>query len=480
MDTRAPRLGWVSLLGLACSGSSPSGRGGAPAGDTAAASSALLAGPQGLCADEAAAAPEALPDPEAGGVAVVESSEAAYLRYVDVRGQTVDLPLTEGRAVARGVTPGTDLPVRLLEPASGGWSCSPVTAVPVSALPAGLPEVVLELGTAEDAPVDWVLFPVLTAASRFVVVADASGSLIWAWEPPSLSEDDGPLYRARVTHDGGGVLVNTHASKGGPGALWRVSWDGTIQEELRPATINRDFTELPDGTLAWLGQEVRQFGEGRPLLGDTVVERAPDGTERVVWSLFDDYDHGLGVGTPLADPLEQDAEDWAHANGLRYLPESDDWLVVAPNLHREPELEPPGGILRVDRETGATVWELANRTGDFALSDGIALEGPHSAQLVDGGLLTFNRGAPDSCSRATWIRLDEEAGTASVGWESQNDDCVHVVFLGEALRLPTGETAVMFSSSGRLEFVDEAGDPQWRLAADLGAGFGFVELPELY
>lgn len=132
-------MGWLSLLGLACSGSTPGGGGRATGSDTAAASSALLDGPQGPCADETAAAPQALPDPEAGGVAVVESARAAYLRYVDVRGQTVDLPLSEGRAVARGVTPGADLPVRLLEPAQSGWSCSPLAAVAVSALPGGLP-----------------------------------------------------------------------------------------------------------------------------------------------------------------------------------------------------------------------------------------------------------------------------------------------------------------------------------------------------
>ena len=73
------------------------------------------------------------------------------------------------------------------------------------------------------------------------------------------------------------------------------------------------------------------------------------------------------------------------------------------------------------------------------------------------------------------IELSPEEGTATRGWSYHSDDCVLVLFYGEARRLDNGNTLVFFSSSGQISEASPEGETVWQVNADIGGAFGFGE-----
>jgi hypothetical protein len=128
------------------------------------------------------------------------------------------------------------------------------------------------------------------------------------------------------------------------------------------------------------------------------------------------------------------------------------------------------------------IWELTNDGGDFFAQSEMLVSNPHSVQyLGEDRLLLFNhKGStddPDSdqiqCSEAVEIQLDTEAGTATRSWRYSSEECLRVVYFGEAQRLDGGNTMVIFSSSGQISEATPEGETVWQLNTDVGGAFGF-------
>ena len=81
--------------------------------------------------------------------------------------------------------------------------------------------------------------------------------------------------------------------------------------------MSHDFVELPGGALAYIAADWREV-DGRMVRGNQVVERATDGTTRVVFSAWDHFDFDNGQ--------VESATGWTHANALDYLAEHDAYL----------------------------------------------------------------------------------------------------------------------------------------------------------
>ena len=444
----------------------------------------LGAGGEAPCvADEGAFSAIHAEQPGAVGSVVRVEWEASdtprsWVRYTDSLGQQRDVPAdASGGATLRGLLPETEVDYRVVAEIDGGLVCSDLRTATTTALPVGLPELARTVGEPGDVTPAFLAMPVLTAERRFAVVVDTLGQIVWAWELPRDVAARSAAYRVDFSLDGESILVNAMAAPGDPGAIWRVPWDGVDIDEMRFDNLHRDFVELPDGTLAFLGWESRRLDDGSLLRGDVLFEMAPDGELDVAWNIWEDYDHGLGPTEVLPEVDTPGVVEWAHANGVNWDADTDAWLLSLPELGSHEEgAPPPGSLLSVDRQTATTNWELSHSRGDFDWDGGdFLLEASHSVQLTDQGVLTFNRGSADSCSRATEIALDPSAGEAEIIWESRSEDCIHVVFLGDAKRLPDGDTVVMYSSAGQLDIVDRQGVTRWSLQTDLGAGFGFVD-----
>ncbi len=398
-----------------------------------------------------------------------------WVRYTDSLGLQRDVPMDSlGGVSLRGLQPDAAVPYRLVAEIDGALYCTDTLQATTGALPGGLPELVLS-GDPDAVSPAFMAITILTPDKRFAVVVDTLGQIVWAWEPPAEIAHTQPIFRAAFSLDGEAILVNTQGSPGDPGALWRVPWSGADIQTHLFENIHRDFVELPDGGLAFLGWESRSTEGGELLRGDVVFELSPAGDLTQTWNVFDDFPHDLGTTTPLGYIDGPGVREWTHANALSYDSSTGAYLIGLPELTENGSSLPPGSLISVDRDSRALNWELSYQRGDFDLDSPDLIEAPHSLQRVEGGLLVFNRGGPQSCSRANEIALDFEAGEATSVWSSLSDQCVHTTFLGEAHRLPDGDTILQYSSAGQLDLAGEDGTAKWRLQADLGAGFGFVD-----
>ena len=81
--------------------------------------------------------------------------------------------------------------------------------------------------------------------------------------------------------------------------------------------------------------------------------------------------------------------------------------------------------------------------------------------------------ATSTVSEAVELQLDVSSGNAERVWNYGGDDCLLVVYYGEAMRLDNGNTMVIFSSSGQVSEATPSGDTVWQLNADIGGAFGF-------
>ncbi len=336
--------------------------------------------------------------------------------------------------------------------------------VRTGALPAWVPEMTYTAGTTGFDGV--TLIPIVPDGGGGVVAVDAQGRVVWSYPPADTVSE--LIVRARLSLDGRQVLYNTPAdSADAPGSVHRVTLSDSSRDTVELAGGHLDFVETAPGAYATLGWDLREI-DGRRFAGDHIIERDPDGTERIVWSVWDWFEPDLERTWPpqyLADP---DVEDWSHLNGLAYAPDENAFYVT---------MTFNDGVARIDRATGELSWVLANADSDFVWGDDRLVQQPHGAQrLEDGGLLVFNRGYygdPGSHSEAVEITLDETAWSAERRWSYADPGGVKVLFLGSAQRLDRGNTLISWSSGGQLDEVTPDGVLAGRLSTAIGSAIGF-------
>ena len=357
-----------------------------------------------------------------------------------------------------------------------GPVCSPPLSLETGSLPASLPAVTAEVAHADDSP-GYTLTPIIAENSLYAAIIDNTGAYVWArviWEQPEGSGGPPPpgthpiIFRVVPSPDGRGVIVNTQGeATDEPGDLVQIDWDGQELDRRSFTGGHTDFALRPDGGAAMLGWTIRSFGE-RKLLGDTILVQEPSGETTVLWDAFDHLvpDLGRRYNTGFM-PAEGDIEDWSHVNSIWYDAETDDYYVT---------ITANNGVARVDAQTGATTWVLADDSDDFSIAAEKTIHSPHSVQRIDDELLVFNRrnpGDPASCSGPTVVAIDEAAQTAEETWRWEGGGCLHVGFLGNSQRMPDGATVTSWSHLGMMDEVSAAGDLVWRVRLGIGAAFGF-------
>lgn len=146
-----------------------------------------------------------------------------------------------------------------------------------------------------------------------VALVDRDGDLTWWLEETS----EGLLVnRAYLGLDGSSILYSSYdvslSESQGKDRAWihRVGLDGEPIESIELAGMSHDFVELPDGGLAYIAADWREV-DGRMVRGNQVVERAEDGTTRVVFSAWDHFQFDSSA--------VESATGWTHANALDYL-----------------------------------------------------------------------------------------------------------------------------------------------------------------
>jgi hypothetical protein len=374
---------------------------------------------------------------------------------------------TEHQIYLKGLRSQTTVRYRVcIDTELQGW-CSSERTVETGSLPPELPVMELSAHDPAQASGGYTVFSLIGEHGSVPVIVDAEGHYVWY----HVDEEREPSTRAVLSLDRGSVLI----SRGAlfidlPGAIYRIAYDGSQVEEIEAVGIGLDFTEVEPGRFAYLSGEVREFDGDRRILGGTLVELQEGGDPRTVWSVFDDFTPNLDQEFPTFTPGEgvEPVEEWTHFNGISYDERTDAYLLT----NTSPELEM---VVCIDRASGELRWVLGSPQGDFAEgAQAPLIEAPHSAQLLDDGVLVFNRGNfANGCSRASEIELDMDSWSATLVWEYGSEECVSNYMLGHAERLDGGNTMTTFTTAGQIDEATPEGELVWRVRADVGTGFGF-------
>lgn len=363
-------------------------------------------------------------------------------------------PLSAGpdhRATLWGVPADTVVALRVVD--SSGAALSETQDWTTGLLPDTIP--VLDPSGVRDPTGDYVV----TSVGGFgyaVVVLDAAGRTVWAWDDPR-----GYLVaRARLSRDRTAILYNAfwmdlYAELG---EIVRVSLDGRTVTTVSVPLQSHDFVELPDGTLASYVLEAREV-DGTQYVADKLVEIAPNGTWTTIWNAWDD------PTTPFVPPEGGDLT-WTHANALDYDDTSDTYQIGLRNLDT---------ILTVARD-GTVLDHFGGPVSDWTFAEGsVPFDGQHQFALTADRALVFDNGPEDRrASQAIEYALDAQTKTATQIWSYQGEPPTYVFAGGDVHRDRMGATWVTWTTAGQLQRVDADGQVEMQIDAPLGYGVAFT------
>lgn len=384
--------------------------------------------------------------------------------------QTASVQATDHRHLLYGLPPEAEITWQAVATVDGQErTCQGSTWT--EALPGGVPVPTVELGEGGEADGVWLaaVYELGTYAS-WILAFDRQGTVRWFHQ----GDDERFIVDVQPALDGAGLLHNQFHNRFSEdvGRIRRLSWDGTVQEEVETRLAHHMFAQLPDGGLAWQTLDPRPWtdpesGEVLDLVGDAVVERDPQGVVTEVWNAWDWLDVQPNQFSSLLSIYPQGI-DWTHGNALKYDQAADAWLVSLGNA---------GTVLTVDRASGQPT-DIVGAYGAGVVDGSPALEHQHDPTWLDADtLLVFDSHFDDLVSGAfEYRRVGDQL---ELTWHHLPEDPRFAVVLGQAWRNDDGGTGINFGSAGVIEELDARGSPTWRLRIEEGFGFGQVRwLPD--
>ncbi len=329
-------------------------------------------------------------------------------------------------------------------------------------------------GNDQFAAVSFILDGGATGPNGGATLFDPEGRIIW------YHLDSGTLqsFRTRLLKDGSGIVYNVANISGQPAkdsAIVTVPFDGSGETRMPVDYLAHDFVEVEDGTFAAIAFEFQPIPEGCPekwegtdeIIGNKIVEIAPDGTQSTVWTSWDSFDPCecfQDLSGPGGEPDGvADGYGWTFANALDYDEATESYLMSLHNFDT---------IASVKRSTGDLQWAFGSTCADITPPEGAVFHWEHQFEWFDDRLLVFDNaglslmGKPNE-SRILEFAFDPEAGTAELVWEYRPG--VFTFVLGDVQRLENGDTMISASVSGQIERVTPDQEQTWRLNLPAGS-----------
>ena len=296
-----------------------------------------------------------------------------------------------------------------------------------------------------------------------VFLSDREGYFAWSWDcaPGSMVPE---IARSR---DGEDILYNEFSQDRSvdTGTIWRVNLRGEVVDSIRTMQAHHTFEELPDGTMAFLAVDVRFTETWGNVVGDRIVELAPDGTTRDVFSTWDWFE--VKENDAFNAGFYPQGHDWTHGDSLFYDEDRDTYLLSFRNIDT---------VAEVDRSTGTLLQHLGGEDSGYTfLPPGSAFTYPHSVQRLTSGHLLLTASGEIDGSMQTWASeyaVDESAGTLEEIWTYGRGEGFFAYALGGARRLDNGNTLVNWGTVGLLREVTPRGEVVWEMASEMGNYFG--------
>ncbi len=282
---------------------------------------------------------------------------------------------------------------------------------------------------------------VITGASDvrgWTIIFDRQARVVWARQTPGLNAT---LY-TRPSHDGTDLLIdhNTYWATFDDGAgsqIVRMKIDGTEVATYDTPGLHHPFTELADGTLVW------GAADG---LNETLEKLPPEGEQERIWDCADFHE------------LEGGEHVYCQSNTLFHVEDTDTFLF---SLYSDET------IIEIDHETGASLRWFGQDEGSWAFDPPeSAFHWQHGGHFTaEGTLLTSSHvdGTSDECVVREY-ELDEDTETLVEVWSFGVGLEREAETMGEAHRLPNGNTLHNYGSGGKLLEVTPGGEVVWEIS----------------
>ncbi len=275
-----------------------------------------------------------------------------------------------------------------------------------------------------------------TPEGSWAIVLDRQGRVVWALESPPQRL----CMHPRISADGAAVLMdlNSHFGafdRGAASQVQRVGLDGAVQQTWDTPGLHHPFTDQPDGSMAW-----GAWGEGLETL--EIID--PDGSQRTLWSC-DDFHTGQGHdGTPCS------------SNTLSWSPARDSFLFSFYTTHTMVEIDADGGTVGWFGQLDGG-WSFEPEESEFVWQ--------HGGHVTEAGtlLVSMRRDALAEETVAREYLIHDDTQTLEQIWSYGNGEGLYAPELGEALRLPGGNTLLNYGTGTRLREVTPDGAVAWDL-----------------
>ncbi|GAA5068899.1 arylsulfotransferase family protein [Nocardia callitridis] len=313
----------------------------------------------------------------------------------------------------------------------------------------------------------------LPAVAAANIVLDKAGHEVWRYTPPP--GQDVSNFRTQ-TYQGKRVLTwwqGSTVAGHGSGADYIADEHGNIIEKISAPGISgsdvHEFRLTEDGrALITSYEEVSADltaigGPKDAKMFDTVASVVDVASKRVLlrWSaaehvpLTDSTEPGLLPGASTYDPF--------HMNSIALDPHGD--LVIS--------LRNTSTVYDVDIETGEINWQLGGKRSSFALEPGVEFAFQHDAEFADPTTLRlFDNNSSGrttlGLSDVQWIRLDVDAGRASLLRKQVHPANLTAYAMGNAQTLPNGNTLVGWGSAAHISEFTPSGQLVYDAALPLG------------
>ena len=288
------------------------------------------------------------------------------------------------------------------------------------------------------------------AGSSWSVVLDRQGRAVWALETPT----NRVTFQTQPSYDGKNILVDYDSfwgafDGGAASQVARLDIEGTELARYDTPGLAHPFTELADGSILW--------GAIEGFSGESLQKLDPYGVQT---ELFDceGYLADLGVTSPNCG---SNAITWNESTGTI--------LYSNYNLDSIFELDTKGNVLRT----------FGQIPGSYTFDDpDTTFWWQHGAHfLPDGHLLLSTRKtetANETLVREYEIGKDELTEV----WSFGEGEGVYGRIMGEARRLPGGNTLHNYGSTPRFREADPKGVVVWDLSWDESLTVGHTAVYE--
>lgn len=331
-------------------------------------------------------------------------------------------------------------------------------------LPGDFPAITVTVPASNTAPgylfVTSFTGPGLPTAAPYLMILDNRGEPVYyKKQPPNQAATD-------LKKQPNGLLTYYDRSVGKFQALDQTYATVRSYAAVNHWTNHHDFQLLPNGHQLYLIYNPRTIDMSQIVPGGNpaatvygLIVQEVDGNRNVVfeWRSWDHFDI-----TDSNEDLTEPVIDLIHGNAVE-LDFDGNLLISSRNLDE---------VTKINRQTGAVVWRWGGKRNQFTfIGDSRRFSHQHDIRLLPNGHYTLydnGNGLTPEYSRALEYVLDQTNKTARLVWEYRNTPDVFAWGMGNAQRLPNGNTMIGWGTAmPTLTEVTPDGRKAFELTMDL-------------